>query len=304
MAIGIGDLTRVALVFPGQGSHEDGMRGVVEQWRPNLLETLAEVTDGDCFADAESSTAACQPAIVAVSIAYWHALGRPTAGYVTGHSLGELTALVAAGSLHEDDAVRLAARRGALMQAASDEHPGCGMMAVKAPLGEIEAIARECGVVVGNHNGHRQVVLSGGAEELERARLRLREQRVRCTVLRVAGAFHSPLMESAVEPFRQALREVRFAEPRSVVFSAIGCRPMTDPATELADSLLHPVRWVETIEAIAAHGATRFVEVGPSAVLQRLIDAIVRGAPAGGAAPEPQSDEELTVHARALLATA
>ncbi|HEX8075021.1 MAG TPA: ACP S-malonyltransferase [Thermoleophilaceae bacterium] len=296
MAVGIGDLTRVALVFPGQGSHEDGMRGVVAEWRPSLLETLAEATESDCFADAESSTAACQPAIVAVSIAYWHALGRPTAGFVTGHSLGELTALVAAGSLDEHDAVRLAARRGALMQAASDEHPGCGMMAVKAQLDEIEAIAHECGVVVGNHNGRRQVVLSGGAEELERARLRLREERVRCTVLRVAGAFHSPLMASAVEPFRAALREVRFREPRSVVFSGISARPMTDPASELADSLLHPVRWVETIEAIAGEGAERFVEVGPSQVLQRLVNAIV-------GSPEPKSDEDLTVHARALLAT-
>ena len=297
MAAGIGDLTRVALVFPGQGSHEDGMRGMVEQWRPELLETLAEAIDGDCFADAESSTAACQPAIVAVSIAYWHALGRPTPGYVTGHSLGELTALVAAGSLDEDDAVRLAALRGRLMQAASDEHPGCGMMAVKAPLADVESVAAECGVVVGNHNGHRQVVLSGEAEALERARLRLREQRVRCTALRVAGAFHSPLMQSAVEPFRQALSETRFAEPRSTVFSSISCRPMEDPGTELADSLLHPVRWVETIEAIAAAGARRFVEVGPSAVLMRLVNAIV-------ASPEPTSDEDLTLHARALLATA
>jgi [acyl-carrier-protein] S-malonyltransferase len=280
------DLRRVALAFPGQGSHEDGMRAMVERWRPELLDTLDAVVDGDAFAAAESSTAAAQPAIVCASIAYWHALGAPEAGYVVGHSLGELTALVAARSLDEHDAVRLAARRGALMQEASDAHPGCGMLAARAPLEDVEPIAAECGLALGNHNAPAQVVLSGGADGLEGARERLRAAGIRSTRLRVAGAFHSPLMQSAVEPFRAAVADVEFAPQRSVVYSPITVRPMVDPRRELPESLLSPVRFMGAVQALVAAGAERFVEVGPGGVLSRLIELTLT---------------EPAVHARALL---
>jgi malonyl CoA-acyl carrier protein transacylase len=264
---------RVVLAFPGQGSHEEGMREVVERHRPALLDTLRSAAGDDAFDRAEASTAAAQPAIVCASIAHWHARGCPGADWVTGHSLGELTALVAAGSLDEHDAVRLAARRGELMQRASDEHPGCGMLAARAPIEEVEPVAEECGVAVGNHNSPTQVVLSGSADGLDRARERLKAAGIRSTRLRVAGAFHSPLMASAVEPFRAALEHVEFAPPRSVVFSPISVAPMEDPRRALPDSLLSPVRWVETVQALADEGAGRFEEVGPGGVLTRLIDA-------------------------------
>jgi malonyl CoA-acyl carrier protein transacylase len=263
---------RRVLTFPGQGSHEEGMRAVVERWRPELLDTLGGVAGGDAFDRAETSTAAAQPAIVCTSIAHWHARGCPSAEWVTGHSLGELTALVAARSLGEHDAVRLAARRGKLMQEASDAHPGCGMLAVKAPIEDVEPIARECGVAVGNHNAPTQVVLSGSAEGLDRARDRLKEGRIRSTRLHVAGAFHSPLMASAVEPFRAALNDVEFAPPECAVFSPISVSAMEDPRRELPDSLLSPVRWVEAVHELAEQGAERFEEVGPGGVLTRLVD--------------------------------
>jgi [acyl-carrier-protein] S-malonyltransferase len=263
---------RLALAFPGQGSQEEGMRDVVARRRPELLDTLATVAGDDAFERAETSTAAAQPAIVCASIAHWHARGCPRGEWVTGHSLGELTALVAAGSLDEHDAVRLAARRGELMQQASDDHPGCGMLAAKAPIDDVAPIAAECGVAVGNHNAPTQVVLSGSAAGLDEARVRLKEAGIRSTRLRVAGAFHSPLMASAVEPLRAALAEVEFAPPACVVFSPISVGPMEDPRRELPDSLLSPVRWVEAALALAELGAERFEEVGPGGVLTRLID--------------------------------
>jgi malonyl CoA-acyl carrier protein transacylase len=263
---------RLVLAFPGQGSHEDGMRDVVERRRPELLATLAAAAGDDAFDRAETSTAAAQPAIVCASIAHWHARGRPEADWVTGHSLGELTALVAARSLDEHDAVRLAARRGQLMQEASDAHPGCGMLAAKAPIDDVAPIAEEVGIAVGNHNAPNQVVLSGSAEQIDRARRSLKDAGIRSTRLRVAGAFHSQLMASAVEPFRAALAEVDFAPPACEVFSPIGVAPIEDPRRELPDSLLSPVRWLETVHALVERGARRFEEVGPGGVLTRLVD--------------------------------
>ena len=263
---------RLALAFPGQGSHEEGMRDVVARWRPELLDTLAAAAGDDAFERAEKSTAAAQPAIVCASIAHWHARDCPAAEWTIGHSLGELTALVAARSLDEHAAIRLAARRGELMQEASDAHPGCGMLAAKGPIDQVAPIAEECAVSVGNHNAPNQVVLSGSAEGLDSARDRLKEAGIRSTRLRVAGAFHSPLMASAVEPFREALADVEFATPSCTVFSPISVRPIEDPRRELPDSLLSPVRWVEAVQALAEQGAERFEEVGPGEVLTRLID--------------------------------
>jgi [acyl-carrier-protein] S-malonyltransferase len=297
------DTSRTALVFPGQGSQEDGMRDLVARWRPELLDVLEEAVDGDPFADAATSTAAAQPAILAASLAYWHAAGQPRGRHYVGHSLGELTALCVAGAMSEDDAVRLAAARGRFMQAASDEHPGCGMLAVRASADAVRDVARECGVTVANDNAPSQVVLSGSAEGLDCAAERLRGMRIRTTRLAVAGAFHSPLMASAVEPFRAELARVRFAEPRDcVVWSAIACRPFEDPGAELAESLTSGVRWVETIERIAAEGADRFVEVGPGRALTKLIERLASERALGPSAPgdrgEPREVE--TVHARAL----
>jgi malonyl CoA-acyl carrier protein transacylase len=131
------------------------------------------------------------------------------------------------------------------------------------------------------------VVLSGGAEALERARGRLRQAGLRATPLRVAGAFHSPLMRSAVEPFRAALRRLELQPPCSVVYSAITAAPIVDPRHELPESLVSRVRWVETVEALVGAGVRRFVEVGPGTVLSRLIELTLGPATArgGGAAP-------------------
>jgi [acyl-carrier-protein] S-malonyltransferase len=262
---------RTALVFPGQGSHRDGMGAEVGRGWPELLDVLRDEVEGDAFNDAAESSAAAQPAIVATSLARWQALGRPTPDATAGHSLGELTALVAAGSLAPEDAVRLAARRGALMQQAIDEHPGCGMLAVKAAADDVADVAAEHGLAVANDNGPRQVILSGGADELESARAALKAERIRATPLPVAGAFHSPLMESAVAPFAAELARTAFGPLACPVISGVTAAPMEDPRDALAAAITGPVRWVETVEAMADLGVTTFIEVGPGDVLTGLI---------------------------------
>ena len=262
---------RTALVFPGQGSHRDGMDAEVGRWWPELLDVLRDAVEGDAFADAATSSAAAQPAIVATSLARWQALGRPTPDVTAGHSLGELTALVAAGALAAEDAVRLAARRGALMQQAIDEHPGCGMLAVKAAIADVSGVAAEHGLIVANDNGPRQVILSGGADELQSARAALKSQRIRATLLPVAGAFHSPFMEPAVAPFAAELARTPFGPLACPVISGVTAAPMKDPREALAAAITGPVRWVETVAAMAGLGVTTFTEVGPGDVLTKLI---------------------------------
>src|SRR5205823_5599791 len=142
---------------------------------------------------------------VTCSLAYWHAHGRPSPRYFVGHSLGELSALAAACTIDEHDAVRLAALRGEAMEHACATSPGCGMVATSAPPFEVEPIAEECGVWVAVCSTPRQTVLAGRADGLERARGALKDAGIAYTDLAARGAFNSPLMDSAVGPFRAAL---------------------------------------------------------------------------------------------------
>jgi [acyl-carrier-protein] S-malonyltransferase len=269
------DRARGTVVFPGQSSRDEGMRDLVEEWRPELLDTLSGVVeDDDPFTQAAPSLAAEQAVTVCCSLAYWHALGRPLPRFLVGHSLGELSALVAAGSVSEHDAVRLAATRGSLMQRACEARPG-GMMAVRAPLFEIEQIAVECDVFVAYHNAPRRVVLSGARDGIERVRAELQERGIRCTSLELAGAFNSPLMEPAVAPFRAELEDCEVRPPHAVVYSATTCRPMIDVRAEVARNLVSPVRWWETLARLAMQGIDTFVEVRVGGLLSPLPAAIV-----------------------------
>jgi malonyl CoA-acyl carrier protein transacylase len=275
MSVGI-DRSRTAVVFPGQSRSDDGMRELVEEWRPALLETLADAVGGDDpFAAGGRSLAADQAVTVCCSLAYWHALGAPAPRYMVGHSLGELGALVAAGSISEHDAVHLAAKRGELIENACGASPGCGMLAVRAPLFDVEAIAEESGVAVAFHNAPRQVVLAGSAAGLERARAALGEAGLRCTDVDLPGAFNSPLMEPAVAPFAAALEACEVRPPHAVVYSATTCRPMIDVRAELARNLASPVRWWETLARLAMEGIDDFVEVRVGGLLSPLPAGIV-----------------------------
>jgi [acyl-carrier-protein] S-malonyltransferase len=256
-----------AALFPGQGSHTPEMRDLVAGRAPDLLERCVELVGEDPFPKAGESTRFAQPAIFCASLTGFDALDlHPSAA--AGHSLGELAALAAAGVLERDDALRLVVLRGKLMAEADDT--GTMLALVGASEDEAAEIAQAGGVTVANDNAPGQVVLSGPRARLEQVEAIAKEKGRRAIPLDVAGAFHSPAMEPAVEPFRAALAEVELHEPAFPVVSCASAKPFEDVREELAGALIRPVRWRETILAMHDAGATAFVEVGPGKVLARL----------------------------------
>jgi [acyl-carrier-protein] S-malonyltransferase len=267
-----------AVLFPGQGSHAAGMRETVGRFRPELLEAAEDALGADLFDRVEHSTAAAQPAVFCASLAGWHALRCPRGAYMTGHSLGELAALVAAGSLAEAAGLDLAALRGSLMQEAVDANPGCGMLAVRAGAVDVGPIAARCGATIANYNAPRQVIVSGRAEALDRVTAGLGGLGIRSKRLPVAGAFHSPYMRPAVERYVAALAATDFRPPTCTVLSSTTARPFENVRSDLARSLTAPVRWRETVLALADAGVTTFHDVGPGRVLAGLVRRCVDGA--------------------------
>lgn len=263
----ITDPAAPAVLFPGQGSQTPDMRELVARRAPDLLERCVALVGEDPFPRAGESTRFAQPAIFCASLAGWDALGLDAAA-AAGHSLGELAALAAAAVLEADDALALVVLRGRLMAEADDA--GSMLALVGASLQDAEAIAAAAGVTVANDNAPGQVVLSGPREALARAEETARERGRRALGVDVAGAFHSPAMEPAVAPFRAALDDTALHDPRFPVFSCATAAPFADVRAELAAALTRPVRWRETVLALHAAGARRFVEVGPGKVLARL----------------------------------
>jgi len=264
---------QIALLFPGQGSQTADMRETVERQRPDLLELALEEVGPDLFERAAEGTRWAQPAIYCAALAGHEELGV-RADFMAGHSLGEITALVAAGAIGAEDGLRLVAARGRLMQEAAEETGDGGMTAVRAHEGNREAIAEAAAaakVAIANDNAPDQLVLSGALSALDQAEAELKERGIRGKRLPVAGAFHSPLMEPAVEPFRAFVDRVEFAEPRVPVMSCVTARPFEDIPRELVRALTEPVRWLDVVRALEARGVAEFVETGPGQVLTGLV---------------------------------
>jgi len=262
-----------AVLFPGQGSQTPDMRAAVQRRAPELLERVVALVGEDPFPRVGESTRFAQPAIFCASWAGWLELEEEVPFAAAGHSLGELAALAAAGVLAVDDALELVVLRGRLMAEADDR--GTMLALLRGEPEDAAAVAAEAGVTVANDNAPGQTVLSGDRDALERARAVARERGLRAMPLGVAGAFHSPSMAAAVAPFRAALDAVTVRAPRFPVFSCATAAPFTDPRAELAAALTRPVRWRETVLALHAAGATRFVETGPGDVLSKLVARIV-----------------------------
>jgi [acyl-carrier-protein] S-malonyltransferase len=288
-----------AYLFPGQGSQYVGMgrglhdsfptaRAAFDQANRILGIDLSRLClDGP--AEELNDTFNTQPAILATSVA---ALGvlqeREEDGpaYVAGHSMGEFSALVAAGALSYEAGLKLVRERGRLMKQAGDQSPG-GMAAIIALdreiVEEICAVSRErSGEYVGiaNDNCPGQLVISGTAAALEQA-IELAKERGAKLAKRLAVSIgaHSPLMAEAAAEFRRALDGAPFREPAiPVVLNATAC-PVTDPAgirEALGRQLTSPVRWTEAVRWMIEQGVTRFVEVGPKDVLSGLVKRIDR----------------------------
>ena len=201
---------------------------------------------------------------------------------MAGHSLGEIGALVAAGALDADDGLRLVATRGRLMQEAAEETGDGGMIAVRArgDRTAIHDVANATGLSIANDNAPDQLVLSGATAALDEAEAALAEHKVRAKRLPVAGAFHSPLMEPAVEPFRTLVGEVEVGEPEVPVMSCVTAEPFDDIRACLVEAITSPVRWLEVMLELESRGATRYVETGPGRVLTNLVRKSLDGADA------------------------
>jgi malonyl CoA-acyl carrier protein transacylase len=274
-------MTTTAILFPGQGSQTPDMRDDVERIRPDLLALAIECVGEDPFSLVQEGTRFAQPAIFCASLAGWDTLGRPAADYMAGHSLGEFAALVAAGVLSERTALELVALRGRLMQEAGERAGDGGMLALlgAGAADHAQEIAASHGLAVANDNSPQQVVLSGAREAFEAASNAARELGLRPMELPVTGAFHSPMMASAVPEFEAALAkaELTASAPLAVtVISAVTAEPFDDVRRRLAEALTMPVRWREVVLAMHDLGARRFVEVGPGRVLTGLVKRTVR----------------------------
>jgi [acyl-carrier-protein] S-malonyltransferase len=217
-----------------------------------------------------------QPAILLTSIAYLRALRSrdllPDADYVAGHSLGEYAALVAAGSLDFDDALRLVRRRGELMQ----EH-GAGAMAAILGLAaeDVAVIAREAGVEVANFNTPVQTTVSGRTAAVERAIALARERGAkRAVLLPVSGAFHSTLMAPVADAMRPLIDDTTVQAGRVPLVADVDARFLRVPSdlrNELVNQICGSVRWVDVVGALVGAGVTTFYEIGPGQVLAGLI---------------------------------
>ena len=279
-----------AYVFPGQGSQFPGMgkaiveqseasKKLVEQANTQLGFDLASIM----FSGTEEElrrTDVTQPAIFLHSMLAYSTLNNPQPSMVAGHSLGEFSALVAAGVLSFADGLRLVAARANAMQKACELEPGT----MAAVLGlEDQKVESVCAgipeiVVPANYNCPGQLVISGSVIGIEKACIALKEAGAkRALVLPVGGAFHSPLMKVAEEELQGAIQSVTFNAPSCPVYQNVVAMPVTDPATikqNLINQLTGPVKWTQSVQAMIADGATEFTEVGPGKVLQGLIQKI------------------------------
>jgi malonyl CoA-acyl carrier protein transacylase len=272
-------MNATAFLFPGQGSQTPEMRETVAAARPDLLDRVSEAVGADPFARADEGTQYSQPAIFCASLAGWDQLGRPMGEFMAGHSLGELAALVAAGSLSEQDGLDLVALRGRLMQQAGEQAGGGGMLALlgRGAADHARELAQAHGLSVANDNSPQQIVLSGPRDALPGAGDAAAELGLRATELPVTGAFHSPMMAAAVPQFTAALERVEVAPPKVTVVSAVTAEPFDDIRRRLAEALTMPVRWREVVLVLHRLGAQEFVEVGPGRVLTGLVKRTLAG---------------------------
>ena len=264
-----------ALLFPGQGSHAEGMD---EPYRAHpLFERGLELLGYDPFERLGDGTRYQQPALFLCSVAAWEQWredddDEDEARAAAGHSLGEYAALVAAGALQFEDAVRLVDERAAAMADAGELNAG-GMVAMlggDAP--GLHALATRLGLVVANDNAPGQLVFSGPVDAVAEAEDLARDETgARARRLDVTGAFHSLLMEPAAERLRAALEATPIASPQIPVYSNGSAAPFVDVRRELAENLLRPVRWRETLLALRTARIERFVELGPGEVLTGLV---------------------------------
>ena len=281
-----------AFVFPGQGAQFVGMGKDLYENNPvakemfdkaneilgfNITDLMFNGTDEDL-----RQTKVTQPAIFLHSVILAKTMGDDfNPDMVAGHSLGEFSALVAAGALSFEDGLRLVSARAQSMQKACEKTPSTMAAVLALPDARVEELCASVteGVVVpANYNCPGQIVISGSIEGVDAACAKMLEAGAkRALKLKVGGAFHSPLMEPARAELADAIAHTDFHAPKCPVYQNVNAEPQTDPETikkNLIAQLTAPVRWTQTIQNMIAAGADTFVEVGPGAVLQGLVKKI------------------------------
>ncbi len=285
---------RIAFLFPGQGSQFVGMGRKAADESPVARTTfdeadhlLGQSISRLCFEgpiETLTDTINAQPAILTVSIAYWRMQQevepvRPA--YLAGHSMGEYTALVAAGVLTFADGLRLVRERGRLMKEAGKRHPGqmAAVIGLDAPV--LEQVCREASgtgelqkVQIANYNAPGQIVISGAEEAVNRAMALAKERGAKRVIpLAVSIASHSPLMRAAVEGLGHAVAGVAMRPATVPVVANVTARPISsvdEIRQELVSQLTSSVRWIDSVRYMVQQGVSEFVEMGPKDVLTGL----------------------------------
>jgi [acyl-carrier-protein] S-malonyltransferase len=312
--VGFNGAAVVGLLFPGQGSQFVGMGRELAAAFAEARQTFEEADDILGFALSElawdgpedrlTATSNAQPAILVHSIAAFRVVHDRlgSVAMAAGHSLGEFSAYVAAGSLTFADGVRTVRRRGELMQRSGEERPGTMAALLGLDDDAVEDVCRQASAqggdcVPANYNSPGQLVISGDVAAVERAMELAKAAGARRAVrLNVSGAFHSPLMRVAEQGLRVQLEAVDLAAPAFAVVSNVTARQVTDAAEArelLIRQLTAPVRWTASMRSMLDGGVTRFIEVGPGNVLSGLLRRVERTA-AAAAVGAPADMETLS----------